>query len=133
MVLKNRVVNGAPVLGLALIVVMVLVAACGGGEPATEETDVFLQPLPADRAEMLIAGPGGAMPCGIAEAGWGYHTFRVDDFQGCGQLLPNLTVYCLNGEGQWSPANVSNVDISTDTNTVAFEVQQDGICGLFPQ
>jgi hypothetical protein len=133
MVLKNRVVNSALVLGLALIV-MVLVTACGGGgATATEETDVFLQPLPTGRPEMLIAGPGGAMPCGIAEAGWGYHTFRVGDFSGCGQLFPSVTVYCLTGEGQWSPANVSDIDISTDTETVAFEVQQDGICGLFPQ
>lgn len=129
--LKNTV-NRALVPVLALVFI-VLVTGCGGGAPATEESDVFLQPLPADRAEMLIAAPGGAMPCGIAEAGWGYHVFRMGDFPGCDQLLPSVTVYCLDGEGQWSSINVSDVDVSTDTNTVAFEVQQDGLCGLFPQ
>lgn len=132
MLLENHV-KSALVLGLVMALAVIVTGCGGGAAPEGEEADVFLQPLPNDRPEMLIAAPGGTMPCGIAEAGWGYHTFRMEDFEACAQSLPNLTVYCLGGEGEWSPANVSDIDVSSDTETVAFEVQQDGICGLFPQ
>jgi hypothetical protein len=118
-----------------IVLIAVLLAACGGGAPATAEgTDenVFLAPLPSDRAEMQIVAPNGALPCGIAEATWGYRVFRVNEFSACQNTLPNLTVYCLDGTANWSPANVSNIDVSTQTSTVAFEVRQDGLCGLFP-
>lgn len=115
-------------------VVLILLAACGGSVPPAAEPTAspFIVALPADRAEMSIAAPDGALPCGIGEVDWGYRVFRLGDFPACSQHVPNLAVYCLDGSGAWSAANVLDLDISTDTSTVAFNVQQAGICGLFP-
>jgi len=116
-------------------VLALLLVACGGTTEATPtvEADPFVNPLPVDRAEMAIPGPDGLVPCGLAEVGWGYRVFNVgEEFPTCADALPNLTVYCLNGEAQWSAENVSDVDVSTLTKTVTFEVRQDGLCALFP-
>ena len=117
-----------------LAAVVILLAACGGSVPPAAEPTAspFVAALPADRAEMAIAAPDGSLPCGIAEVDWGYRIFRLGDFPACQPLQPNLAVYCLDGSGAWSAANVLDLDISTDTSTVAFNVQQAGICGLFP-
>ena len=125
-----------PVILVGLIgLLALLLVACGGGAEITPtvEADPFVNPLPLDRAEMAIAGPDGVLPCGMADVGWGYRVFNVgDEFPACAESLPNLTVYCLNGEAQWSAENVSDVDVSMLTETVTFEVRQDGLCALFP-
>lgn len=60
---------------IALVLVLMLVvglAACGGTPQEAEATvSPFVQALPADRAEMQIAAPGGVLPCGLAEVDWG--------------------------------------------------------------
>lgn len=134
MALRNQririVILASLIGGLAL-----LMAACGGGSEATPtvEADPFVNPLPLDRAEMQIAAPDGTMPCGLAEVGWGYRVFNVgDEFPNCVDALPNLTVFCLTGDAQWSAENISDVDVSMLTQTVTFEVRQDGLCALFP-
>lgn len=122
-------------LSFVLLVALGL-AACGGGggnPTPTVEPDPFVNPLPTDRAEMAIAGPNGNLPCGLAEVGWGYRVFNVgDEFPACATYLPDLTVYCLTGDAQWSAENVADVDVSMLTETVTFEVRQDGLCALFP-
>lgn len=122
------------IVGLCVALAVLTLTACGGGktEVPTPEPNVFLAPLPNDRAEMAIATADGVLPCGIAEVEWGFRTFRVNEFPACKAYMPALTVLCLDGSAQWSAVNVSNVDVSTQTNTVAFDVRQEGICGLFP-
>ena len=119
---------------LAAFTLALLLAACTGGEvpPAAEPTSPYVEPLPSDRAEMQIAAPDGALPCGLGEVDWGYRIFLVDDFPACRAYLPNLSVYCLGGSAEWSDANVDDVEVSTETSTVAFNVRQTGLCGLFP-
>ncbi len=116
----------------SLAFVALLTTGCGGKAEPTEEVNVFIAPLPADRAEMAIPAPNGSMPCGLGEVGWGYRVFRVEEFPACMPFFPNVEVFCLTADAQWSAVNVSNVDISTETNTVAFDVRQDGVCALIP-
>lgn len=121
---------------IALVLVLMLVVglvACGGTPQEAEATvSPFVQALPADRAEMQIAAPGGVLPCGLAEVDWGIRIFRLSDFPACQTHAPALAVYCLDSTANWSQANVLDVEVNPDTQTVTFNSQQSGICGLFP-
>ncbi len=118
----------------SLALAALLAAGCSSDPPATEApaADVSVNPLPTDRAEMQIPAPGGAMPCGLAEVGWGYRVFMLVDYPACIPFVPNVTVLCLDGQAQWSAQNVSGIEVSVETATVTFEVQQEGLCALFP-
>ncbi len=117
----------------ALALAALLAAGCSSAEPPPAEApDVSVNPLPTDRAEMQIAAPGGVLPCGLAEVGWGYRVFMLADYPACIPYVPNVTVLCLDGQAQWSAQNVSGIEVSVDTATVTFEVQQEGLCALFP-
>lgn len=121
-------------IALAFVLVLVLgLAACGGTPQEVEATaNPFVLALPADRAEMEIAAPSGVLPCGLAEVDWGTRIFRLSDFPACESAAPALTVYCLDSTANWSQANALDVQVNADTNTVTFNSQQTGLCGLFP-
>ena len=83
---------------------------------------------------MEVEGPNGNLPCGLAEVNWGYRVFNVsEEFPACADEMPDITVYCLNADAEWVDDSVSDVHVSTQTGTVAFEVRQEGICGLFAE
>ncbi len=128
---KRMSFRAGVLVGIAAIVIVML-AACGGGETAKVGDDPVVVPLPADRPEMAVEGPDGTLPCGLGEVQWGFRVFMLDDFPACKPYLPNLTVYCLGGDATWSDANLTNINASETDETISFEVQQEGICGLFP-
>lgn len=118
---------------MLLAALAVIVSACGPTVPEpTEGTNMFVVPLGDDRAELQIEAPNGALPCGLAEVQWGQRVFVVTDFPACQAAMPDLAVYCLTGEAEWSADTVSNLQINQATNTVFFESRQDGICALVP-
>ena len=133
---SKRITSGKHwmLLGFAILFAVVL-AGCGGNNNDAQPTngpDPYVEPLPRERPERDIALPTGETPCGLAQVSWGYRAFDVGtNFRGCIERLEQLEVYCLTGEGQWSDETVTDVDISTETETITFEVRQDGICGLF--
>jgi hypothetical protein len=129
------------VLAGILVLTALLVSACGGGsgddlagaaQEAQPTQNPFVEPLPADRAEMEVAAPDGELPCGIGNVKWGHQIFQLDDFPACGTYGTDLTVYCLDANAQWADENVAGVAASTQANTISFESTQEGICGLFP-
>ncbi len=72
------------------------------------------------------------LPCGLGEVQWGQRVFVLSDFPACQQAMPDLAVYCLDGNAQWSADTVANLQINQTTNTVFFESRQEGICALVP-
>jgi hypothetical protein len=125
----------------ALLLALTLTACGGGGEgasapegPTPTPVSEYVIPLPADRPELEVAGPGGVLPCGAGDVQvWGRRKFDLADYPDCVPDFPNLDVYCLDGSARWTDATVSNVSALTDERAVAFDVQQEGFCGLFPQ
>lgn len=80
---------------------------------------------------MEIPRPDGTLPCGLAQIEWGYQIFRMDDFPACEPLMPNVTVYCLDDEAQWTGEALTIVNVVTASNTVTVDSQREGICGVF--
>ena len=76
-----------------------------------------------------IPNASGVLPCGVFDVnGWGTKFIGMADFPAC---TPPVEVLCLNGEGQWTADNVSNVVIRGDYE-VDFDSSQDGTCAFFP-
>jgi hypothetical protein len=126
---------------LIVLLALVLTACGGGGEGASEpqgaaptQVSEYVIPLAADRPELAVAGPGGVLPCGAGDVQvWGRRKFDMADYPDCAPDFPNLDVYCLDGSAKWTDASVTNVSALTDERAIAFDVQQEGYCGLFPQ
>jgi hypothetical protein len=127
--------------GAGVVLLALALTACGGGETPQEQQGAeqpqvseFVVPLAADSPELQVAGPGGVLPCGAGDVqAWGRRKFNMADYPECVPHFPNLAVYCLDGSARWTDATVSNVSASADEGTVAFDVQQEGFCALFPQ
>lgn len=119
-------------IGVALAITATMAAACGQPVTPPPEEDPYVDPLPADSPEMNMPGPGGVMPCGVGDAhGWGRRVFIISDYPACKRLFPDVTVYCLDAEGNWRDETVANITYSP--NEITFDVMQEGLCGIFPE
>lgn len=123
---------------LMVIMVIGLLTACSS-EPidilatpfgATPEPSAAVEPLDASRAEMAFVNANGDAPCGIGQTKWGFQIFQMGDYPGCTEGGANLTVLCLNGDGQWVADNVA--EVSASEGAISFTSTGEGICGLFP-
>jgi hypothetical protein len=93
----------------------------------------YLTPLPPANGAYHLTDDSGNLPCGLADVpNFGLRIFDLETFDACQTFAPDLTVYCLNGEGQWIGDNVSDVAISLEEHSVSFTVAQLGTCGMFP-
>lgn len=69
-------------------------------------------------------------PCGVFDVnGWGRKYVGLGDFPAC--TPPDLTVMCLNGEGEWIADNVSSIVVREDGAELDFTSSQHGLCGIF--
>lgn len=116
---------------VALLAALLMLTACSVDLQEISDTPV-LNPIPTNRSEYNIAGPNGHYPCGLGQVDWGFHAFRLEDVPACYDYLPDVAVYCLDGDGNWNDANVSSLSVDAASNLVMFDVQQEGLCGLFP-
>jgi hypothetical protein len=117
---------------VALLLGMLLMAACGGGQAAPADNS-RVTPLtgPEGEGSMTIKLPDGTLPCGVFNVnGFGDKTAVLADFPGC--TAPNYRVRCLDANAQWIGDNITNVFLSEDKTQVTFTSQQEGTCGLFP-
>jgi hypothetical protein len=90
----------------------------------------YVFPL-SEHPAMNQAGPGGAVPCGMFDVGgWGHRVADLKQFPAC--TPPDLTVYCLDEDGNWTQDDISGIVASAENNTVAFQSGQHGVCGIFP-
>jgi hypothetical protein len=97
----------------------------------------FVQPRAGDDPAMFIRNAQGKLPCGVFDVlKWGHRVALLMDYPAC--TPPNLTVMCLNENGEWTADNVSEVTVHAATateppeaGTVAFQVAQHGTCGIF--
>lgn len=79
-----------------------------------------------------IANPNGITPCGIFDAmGHGFKVVPLSEFPRC--EAERYTVYCLNGQSQWTNEFVLEIAMSDDSTAVEFQSRQDGLCALFPE
>ena len=70
---------------------------------------------------------GGVQPCGVFDVqGWGAKTVDLTAYPAC---TGEVTVMCLNSEGNWTDANVSN--LTQDGTVVQWTSSQDGTCAFF--
>lgn len=117
----------------AAVLLMTLLTACDAASVWKEINDTpVLRPIATKRSEYAIAGPGGNYPCGLGEVDWGFRAFRLEDVPACYDYVPDVAVYCLDGEGNWNDTNVSGLSIDVPSNLVMFNVEQTGLCGIFP-
>jgi hypothetical protein len=90
----------------------------------------YVFPL-SDHPAMNQPGPNGAVPCGMFDVGgWGHRVADLKQFPAC--TPPDLTVYCLDEDGNWTQGDLSGIVASVENNTVAFQSGQHGVCGIFP-
>jgi len=124
-------------LGLVMLAVVVplSIAGCGGSAGGADqpEVDIYAEALPNDSAEMDVPLADGTLPCGLGQVEWGHQVFVLDSYPGCQSAFPSVTVYCLNGQAQWTNESIDITDISVDTNTITLKSEREGICGIFPQ
>jgi len=132
----------------ALIIGSMLLVACGGDdptpapsaavetdpdEPAPGEFDPVVDELPADQAANILAIPdaSGNTPCGVFDVGgFGDRIVELRDYDDCIPSNPSVhTLACLDGNAQWSDANV--FDINPSGTTLEFVSNQEGTCGIF--
>ena len=93
----------------------------------------YLTPLPPENGAYSLPNSSGNLPCGLADVpSFGLRIFDLETFPECQPFVSDLTVYCLNGEGQWISDNVSDVVVSLEEHSVSFIVVQLGTCGVFP-
>jgi hypothetical protein len=123
-------------LWLAGLMVIVALLAAGCSEPP-EGTNIQpasspdIEALPGDREEMKIQLPDGTLPCGLGQVEWGNQVFYLADYPSCQSLVPDVTVYCLGDQAQWTADAITISEITPETITL--DAQREGICGIFPQ
>ena len=79
-----------------------------------------------------IANPDGIPPCGVFDAlGHGFKVVPLSEFPHC--EAERYSVYCLNGQSQWTNEFVLEIEMSEDGSAVEFQSRQDGLCALFPE
>ncbi len=96
-------------------------------------------PLSNDQAAPLlnIPSPTGQLPCGVFNVkGHGSKKILLSAFPACSvdthaTDVP-LEVLCLDGNGQWTGANVHGLELRQEGAVLAFTSEQDGHCALFP-
>lgn len=128
----KRALQTSATIGI-IVLAAAVVSACA--QSAEEEPSVpenpYVIPLPQDSGEMTVTLPGGIVPCGAGTVEtWGHRIFRLSEYPDCEAYSPNLTVYCMDGEGNWTDDSVSDVAVGADE--VSFEAMQTGVCALFP-
>ena len=81
---------------------------CGGSkEKAEPYTGVYLLSEAEQAPYLSLPTAEGDLPCGVFDVnGHGRKYIGLADFPGC---TAPVTVMCLNGEGEWTAGNVSNV------------------------
>lgn len=94
--------------------------------------------LPAAQAArtQAISDRAGTRACGVfGLRGHGWKIVEIADFPACQGATEHpsraLTLQCLNGDGEWEAAEVSDYDVDSDTDVVSFTAHQDGTCGFF--
>ena len=92
-------------------------------------TGINLLPDSVTAPYFSVAAADGATPCGVFDVnGWGRKYVGMADFPAC---TAPVTVMCLNGDGEWTADNVSDIVLQGDYE-VDFTSSQHGICALFP-
>jgi hypothetical protein len=115
--------------GLAGLVLL-LVTACGQSTVSTQQPpNADVEALPGDRAEMQISLPDGTLPCGLGQVEWGQQVFKVEQFPACQSLVPDVTVYCLDDQAQWTADAITVTEVSM--GTITLDAQREGICAIF--
>jgi hypothetical protein len=125
---------------VVLVAIVLGVALVGGIWKANAQSSsggvcMDAAPLSESAAQPFLGaqGPNGHSPCGVfSVCSHGSKSIAVQDYPSCAGAGQNLTVYCMNGQGAWTNAAVSNVSVAADGSTVTFVVSQHGTCGLFP-
>jgi hypothetical protein len=111
--------------------------SCPDYEGGAADLGPFVQPRAGDDPAMFIHNAQGKLPCGVFDVlQWGHRVALLMDYPAC--TPPDLTVLCLNENGEWTADNVSEVtvhgataDEPPEAGTVAFQVTQHGTCGIF--
>jgi hypothetical protein len=111
--------------------------SCPDYEGGAAPIGPFVQPRAGDDPAMFIRNAQGKLPCGVFDVlQWGHSVALLMDYPAC--TPPDLTVLCLNENGEWIADNVSGVTVHAATiteppeaGTVAFQVAQHGTCGIF--
>jgi hypothetical protein len=136
----------ATLLRAAVVLVIVLAVALVGGTWVTQAQsgtipDVgvcgpydLVTPLFEPAALLGIEGPNGQLPCGLMYVcAHGHKVVGVNpDQTNCVPYGTNLTVYCMNDQGEWTAQEVYNVSLWPDASLGEFDVYQHGYCAWFP-
>ena len=96
-----------------------------------------LIPWQTSKPEYSLPNDDGVLPCGIADiANWGlnmvYDLTVHEEYAACLPYMPDVTVLCLDTEGNWSDTHISNMRPAADGKTVHVDISQHGLCGIFP-
>jgi hypothetical protein len=127
------------------MLVIVLAVALIGGTWAAGATTIpgigvcgpydIATPLTEPAILFGVRGPNGQFPCGlmyICAHGHKVVTLDPDHAERCRSYGTNLTVYCLNGRGEWTAQEVYNVSVWPNASKGEFDVYQHGYCAWFP-
>lgn len=138
-----RITNYKAISRAIIILSVVFVVALAAGTWVTRAQSTVPQPpagfchdasaLSGDQAQGFLSAPSGngQFACGVFDVcGWG--TINVDLVQYPKCTTTNLTVLCMNDNGQWVNNTVENVGVSSDGKIVTFDVTQHKTCALFP-
>ena len=79
--------------------------------------------------EASVPAEDGTLACGLFDVlSHGEKTVDLSLYPDCPAVV---TVYCMNGAGEWWNSNVADLSISDD-GVLQFTSTQTGLCGLFP-
>jgi hypothetical protein len=105
---------------VVLVAIVLGVALVGGIWKANAQSSsggvcMDAAPLSESAAQPFLGaqGPNGHSPCGVfSVCSHGSKSIAVQDYPSCAGAGQNLTVYCMNGQGAWTNAAVSNVSVA---------------------
>lgn len=131
--LTRSIVVLAIIFGVALAAGTWVTSAAGTVPEPGEGLCHEASPFSGDEAATLLttSSGNGQHACGVFNVcGWGNITVPLQEYPGC--KTTNLTVLCMNDNGQWVNNTVSNVGVAPDGSFVDFDVVQHKTCALFP-
>lgn len=122
------------------LLAIVLIAAAGAiladaGPPTvgSSEAGTGVTQLTGSDAEhwLTAPGPNGNLPCGLFDTGGhGPKVITLIDYPQC--VGVELTIFCLDGEGQWHSETISDLSVTPIIRELRFYSHQHGTCGIFP-
>lgn len=109
-------------------------AVLNGPDVPEDQQPTFTMAQPASNAgvEPLLDIPyNDQLACGVFSVSWhGIHVISPEIFSPCAQYWPDVTVACLNQDGEWQSEEVRDPTLHTEGLHVL--ITQTGTCAVFP-